>query len=305
LATVKIWSVITEREKAPKSINGSGAFSRSVNMRLASRPVFVRSSTADAMSEAFSARMGGMRQRLQKLLAVAGVASRRKSEMLISAGRVAVNGEPASLGDSADTVTDAVTLDGAPVVAEKKRYLLLNKPTGYVTTLSDPQGRPTVADLVNVSERVYPVGRLDAETSGLLLLTNDGLFSHRIAHPRFEIDKVYVADVTSPLSDAGKTRLERGVELDDGMTRPAKVELAGHDGKRVRVTIHEGKNRIMRRMLGAVGSPVVALERVGLGELSLEGVRPGEWRDLSGAEVDWLRQAAASTNRKKRQATLS
>lgn len=246
------------------------------------------------------AKMGGMRQRLQKLLAEAGVASRRKSEMLIASGRVAVNGATASLGDSADTASDEITLDGERVLAERKRYLLLNKPTGYVTTLSDPQGRPTIADLVKVQERVYPVGRLDAETSGLLLLTNDGLFSHRVAHPRFEIEKVYVAEVATPLSEAGKKRLEQGVELDDGMTRPAVVDFIGSDGTRVRVTIHEGKNRIVRRMLGAVGSQVVALERVGLGALSLDGVKPGEWRDLAGAEVEWLRQAAARTHREKK-----
>ena len=248
--------------------------------------------------------MGGMKQRLQKLLAEAGVASRRKSEMLIAAGRVAVNGTTAAIGDSADTATDEITLDGEPVLAEKKRYLLLNKPTGYVTTLSDPQGRRTVADLVDVQERVYPVGRLDAETSGLLLLTNDGLFSHRIAHPRFEIDKVYLAKVVTPLSEDGKKRLERGVELDDGTTRPAKVELIGHDRMTVQVTIHEGKNRIVRRMLGAVGSQVVALERVGLGELSLDGVKPGEWRDMAGLEVEALRQAAARMHREKRRANL-
>jgi len=136
-----------------------------------------------------------MKQRLQKILATSGISSRRKSEELISAGRVKVNGETASLGDSADPVADKILLDGKPVTAERKRYLLLNKPTGYVTTLSDPQGRPKVTDLVDVPERVYPVGRLDAETTGLLLLTNDGLFSHRVAHPRYEVEKVYVAEL--------------------------------------------------------------------------------------------------------------
>ncbi len=244
-----------------------------------------------------------MKQRLQKLLAAAGVASRRKSEELIEAGRVEVNDETASLGDSADPAVDRITLDGEPLVSEKKRYLLLNKPIGFVTTLSDPQGRPTVMDLVEVDERVYPVGRLDADTSGLLLLTNDGLFSHRVAHPRFEIDKVYVAEVSESLSDEGKRRLETGVELDDGMTRPAGVEFVGRGRKRVRITVHEGKKRIVRRMLQAVGSPVATLERVQLGALTLDGVAQGGWRDLSGLEVDALRQAAAKTNRRKRQAT--
>jgi 23S rRNA pseudouridine2605 synthase len=242
-----------------------------------------------------------MKQRLQKLLAAAGVASRRKSEELISAGRVRVNGNVASLGDSADPVADEITLDGKAITTERKRYLLLNKPPGFVTTLSDPEGRPTVMDMVKIRERVYPVGRLDVDTSGLLLLTNDGMFSHRVAHPRYEVDKVYVADVSVPLSDAGKARLESGVELEDGMSRPAKVEFPGRGRDKVRITVHEGKKRIVRRILEAVGSPVVMLERVRLGPLSLDGVKQGQWRDLSGAEVDALAQGAARMNRAKRQ----
>ncbi len=243
-----------------------------------------------------------MRQRLQKLLAAAGVASRRKSEELIVAGRVSVNGETATVGASADPAFDEIMLDGALLLAETRRYLLLNKPTGYVTTLSDPEGRPTVMDLVDVKERVYPVGRLDAETSGLLLLTNDGLFSHRVAHPRFEVDKVYVAKVEEPLSDDGRRRLESGLELEDGMTRPAGVELIGGDQKLVRITVHEGKKRIVRRMLEAAGSPVLTLDRVQLGDLTLEGVERGKWRELQGREVDALRQIAAKVVRAKRYA---
>lgn len=242
-----------------------------------------------------------MKQRIQKILASAGVASRRKSDELVAAGRVKINGEIASTGQSADPASDMITLDGEALLVEKKRYLLLNKPTGFVTTLSDPEGRPTVMDLVYVQERVYPVGRLDADTSGLLLLTNDGMFSHRVAHPRFEIDKVYVADVAQPLTAEGKQRLETGVELEDGMTRPAKVEPVGRSKKRVRITVHEGKKRIVRRMLEAVGSPVVTLERVQLGDLTLGNVKQGEWRELAGREVDALAQAAAKTNRRKKQ----
>ena len=241
-----------------------------------------------------------MRQRLQKILAAAGVSSRRKSEELISSGRVAVNGVTASLGDSADTATDRITLDGRPLQAERKRYILLNKPAGYVTTLSDPHGRPKVVDLVDVPERVYPVGRLDFDTEGLLLLTNDGLFSHRIAHPRYETDKVYVAEVESPLSEQGKASLERGVELEDGLTRPAQVRLLSPDRKRVELIVHEGKNRLVRRMLEAVGSPVTRLERVRLGPLTLDGVPKGKWRDLQGREVDALLRAVAEVNRAKR-----
>jgi 23S rRNA pseudouridine2605 synthase len=211
-----------------------------------------------------------------------------------------MNGEVASLGDSADPFADEITLDGKAIRTERKRYLLLNKPTGYVTTLSDPEGRPTVMDMVKIRERVYPVGRLDVDTSGLLLLTNDGMFSHRVAHPRFEVDKVYVADLLVPLSDAGKVKLERGVGLEDGMSMPAKVEFPGRGRDKVRITVHEGKKRIVRRMLEAVGSPVDALERVRLGPLSLDGVKRGQWRDLSGAEVDALAQGAARMNRQKR-----
>ncbi len=245
-----------------------------------------------------------MRQRLQKLLAASGVASRRKSEEIIAAGRVTVNGEVATIGESADPAVDEILLDGEPLPAERKRYLLLNKPAGYVTTLSDPQGRPTVIDLVDVPERVYPVGRLDAETTGLLLLTNDGLFSHRIAHPRFEVDKVYEADLERSLTADGCRRLESGVELEDGVTRPAKVEPLGRGRKRVRITVHEGKKRIVRRMLEAVGSPVSSLERVRLGDLSLNGVERGEWRDLTGAEVEALMKASASVNRRKRKVAV-
>ena len=242
-----------------------------------------------------------MKQRLQKILAAAGVASRRKSEELISSGRVKVNGHVAELGESADPSADEILLDGKPVSAERKRYILLNKPRGYVTTLSDPQGRPTVVSLVRVNERVYPVGRLDADTSGLLLLTNDGLFSHRVAHPRFEVDKEYVATLENPLSPEGRRMIEKGVQLKDGMIRPAKVKAVKRgDWSRVSVTIHEGKNRIVRRMLEKVGSPVVELERVRLGDLDLSGVERGKWRDLRGAEVDLLRQSAAKTHRSKR-----
>lgn len=241
-----------------------------------------------------------MRQRLQKILAAAGIASRRKSEELISAGRVSVNGVIATLGESADPSTDEITLDGAPLSAEKKRFLALNKPAGYVTTLSDPQGRPTVMDLIDVPERVYPVGRLDAETEGLLIFTNEGMLSHRIAHPKYEIEKVYVADVSEPISKAGVESLERGVELDDGLTLPAVVNVLSSDRKQVEVTIHEGRNRIVRRMLEAIGSPVRRLERIRLGEVTLEGLQRGTWRNLEGREVDRLRQTAAAAAKRKR-----
>jgi 23S rRNA pseudouridine2605 synthase len=213
---------------------------------------------------------------------------------------VAVNGVTASLGDSADTAADVITLDGQPLQAEKRRYILLNKPAGYVTTLSDPQGRPTVMDLVDVPERVYPVGRLDSDTEGLLLLTNDGLFSHRIAHPRYEMDKVYVAEVVAPLPEQGKKALETGIELKDGRTRPAQVRLLTADRRMIEIIIHEGRNRMVRRMLEAVGSSVTRLERTRLGPLDLTGVPRGKWRDLQGRELDAMLQALAEVNRAKR-----
>ena len=199
-----------------------------------------------------------MKQRLHKILASAGIASRRKAEQLIAEGRVQVNGETSKIGDFADPDTDDIVADGDQVAAEQKRYLLLNKPTGFVTTVTDPHGRPTVMDLVDVRERVYPIGRLDTDTEGLLLLTNDGNFSQRMAHPRFEIEKTYRAELRSPLSTEGEMLLARGIRLEDGPTAPAKLRVVSKRRRRVDITIHEGRNRIVRRMFESVGSPVTA-----------------------------------------------
>ncbi|MCH8235253.1 MAG: rRNA pseudouridine synthase [Chloroflexi bacterium] len=230
-----------------------------------------------------------MSERLQKILSSAGVASRRKAEDLIAQGRVMVNGKQATVGDRADAGVDVVTVDGKPIAAQRKRYLALNKPAGHVTTLSDPQGRPKVSDLVDIPERIFPVGRLDYDTEGLLLLTNDGDFTQRITHPSYEIDKVYVARVATPIGLRALDLLRTGVELEDGLSAPATVRILYRDQRTVEITLHEGRNRMIRRMLAAVGSPVTGLTRTRIGTLTLGDLPTGRWRDLTSDEIDGLR----------------
>jgi 23S rRNA pseudouridine2605 synthase len=231
-------------------------------------------------------------ERLQKVLAQAGLGSRRACEELIADGRVTVNGEVATLGMRADPDVDAIEVDGARIgVREGLVHYLLNKPAGVVTTASDPQGRPTVVGLVPAEPRVYPVGRLDADTEGLLVLTNDGELAHRLTHPSFGVDKEYLADVTGAPSRGALRRLREGVELEDGPTAPARVSLVGDHT--LRITIHEGRNRQVRRMCEAVGHPVRRLVRVRVGPLADRRLPPGEWRSLTQAEVRALERAAA------------
>jgi len=225
--------------------------------------------------------------RLNAWLARAGVASRRGSDELIKAGRVTVNGVPGQLNTFVQA-SDDVRLDGRPLQKQRLAYVLLHKPAGVVTTARDPQGRCTVVDLVGHPARVVPVGRLDAETTGALLLTNDGELAHRLAHPRYEVDKVYVAEVEGRPSDPTLERLATGVELDDGTTAPAQVRRLGPST--VEVTLHEGRNRQVRRMLDAVGHPVRSLHRSRYGSLTLEGLEPGAWRELEPFEVADLRR---------------
>jgi 23S rRNA pseudouridine2605 synthase len=220
--------------------------------------------------------------RLNAYLARAGVASRRKADELIKAGRVTVNGEPGQLNTFVQR-HDRVEVDGKPVAAQKLAYVLLHKPAGTVTTASDPQGRPTVVDLVDLPERVVPVGRLDVETTGALLLTNDGPLAHRLAHPRYGVEKVYVADVEGRPDDRDLQALSEGVELEDGMTAPATVRCLAPS--RVELTLHEGRNRQVRRMLEAVGHPVRHLHRSTYAGLTLGGLEPGDWRELTPDEV--------------------
>jgi 23S rRNA pseudouridine2605 synthase len=230
-------------------------------------------------------------ERLQKVLARAGFGSRRTCDDLIAAGRVRVNGDVAVLGQRVDPDTDRVDVDGVPVsVRDGLVYYLLNKPRGVVTTAADPQGRPTVIELVPLEPRVFPVGRLDADTEGLLVLTNDGDLTYRLTHPSFGVEKEYLVEVEGAPAAPALRRLRQGVELDDGMTAPAKVGSVGATA--LRITIHEGRNRQVRRMCAAVGHPVVRLVRTRVGSLTDRSLKPGEWRPLTQAEVRGLSAAA-------------
>lgn len=231
-----------------------------------------------------------MEERLQKILSQAGVASRREAERLITAGRVTVNGEVVTeLGSKADPAKDRITLDGKPVaVGGARYYVLLNKPVGYVTTLKDPEGRPIVTDLLKgVGARVFPVGRLDYNTEGLLLLTNDGEWANRLAHPRHEVDKEYLVRVRGRVTPEQLQRLAAGIELDDGPTAPARVrnQRESDNNTWFSITIHEGRYRQVRRMCEAVGLTVVRLRRIRYGSLDLGELKLGEYRLLSTAEV--------------------
>ena len=223
--------------------------------------------------------------RLNAYLARAGMASRRGADELIKAGRVTVNGEQGQLNTFVEP-RDRVAVDGEPVAAQDLRYVLLHKPAGTVTTARDPQGRPTVVELVDVPERVVPVGRLDVDTTGALLLTNDGPLAHRLAHPRYGVEKVYVADVDGEPDAAALQALAEGVELQDGLTAPATVRCLAPS--RIELVLHEGRNRQVRRMLEAVGHPVRRLHRSVYAGLTLEGLEPGAWRELEPSEVERL-----------------
>jgi len=232
--------------------------------------------------------------RLGKFLAHAGVASRRAAEQLVFAGRVTVGGEV--VRDPARDVGegDAIAVDGRGVALERRQVVYaLNKPAGYVSTARDPQGRPTVVSLISGRERLYPVGRLDADTTGLLLLTNDGELAHRLTHPSFEVPRVYRAQVRNPpVREPALRRLREGVALDDGTTAPAGARRLAPD--RVEIVLHEGRKRQVRRMLDAVGHPVLRLERVAFGPLRLGDLPLGRHRLLKAAEVEQLRRAATT-----------
>jgi 23S rRNA pseudouridine2605 synthase len=225
--------------------------------------------------------------RLNAYLARAGVASRRGADELIKAGRVRVNGEEAGLATFV-SAGDRVEVDGRAVEPEPLAYVLLHKPPGVVTTARDPQRRPTVVGLVGHKTRVVPVGRLDADTTGALLLTNDGQLAHRLAHPRYEVDKVYEAEVEGDPSAETVRRLAEGVELEDGRTAPAEVRRRGPG--RLELVLHEGRKRQVRRMCEAVGHPVRHLHRREYAGLTLEGLAQGEWRELTADELNALRE---------------
>lgn len=235
-------------------------------------------------------------ERLQKLLAQAGIASRRHAEEMIKAGRVSVNGKVVDqLGAKADPSTDTIAVDGKPVVIQAtKSYFLLNKPTGYLSTCYDPQGRKTVLELVPYAPGLHPVGRLDKDTSGLLILTNDGDFTEALTHPRHGIAKTYMAEVKGRPSMQAVETLRKGVKLEGGMTLPARVEVLDRRKETtiLLISIREGRNRQVRRMAEAVGHPVVKLERVAIGDLDASAVAPGQFRVLSAEEVSQLRRQA-------------
>lgn len=230
-----------------------------------------------------------MEKRLQKYLAEAGIASRRKAEEIISQGRVAVNGVIVTEPGTKVSDGDAVKVDGRPVLPEEdKIYIILNKPSGYVTTSKDQFSRPAVVDLVkNIRQRVYPVGRLDYDTTGLLLLTNDGEFTFKLTHPSHEVEKVYCAEVIG-IPDEGDIRsFEGGLEIEGHVTAPAKLKLinAKGDNSILEIAIHEGKNRQVRRMCEAIGHPVISLKRIAEGGVQLGDLKEGEWRYLTEGEL--------------------
>jgi pseudouridine synthase len=255
-------------------------------------------------------------ERLQKLLSQAGVASRRLAEELIVQGRVQVNGVTVTeLGTKADPGADEIKVDGRRIRTDtRKRYILLHKPRGYMTTRSDPEGRPTVLDLLrSVREYIYPVGRLDYDSEGLLLLTNDGELAARLTHPRHEVDKVYEARVRGVPDEHVLERLAKGVTIDGKRTAPAKVRVldppkkypSENDQTRVELAIHEGRHRQVRQMFDAVGHPVVRLRRVRIGPIADPDMPPGHWRELTPQEVARLRRtagiAATATETSRRQ----
>jgi len=248
-------------------------------------------------------RLAGEGDRLQKVLAQAGLGSRRACEELIAAGRVTVNGETAQLGRRVDVEHDRVAVDGVPVgVRPDLVYYAVNKPAGVVSTASDPQGRPTLTGLVPSDPRVFPVGRLDTDSEGIIVLTNDGDLTHRLTHPSFGVEKEYLISVDGSPKPGTIRQLRQGVPLEEGLTAPARVSVLGPGT--LRITIHEGRNRQVRRMAEAVGHPVRRLVRTRIGPLRLGSLPPGEWRPLTTEEVRALERAAgappAGTRRRRR-----
>lgn len=236
-------------------------------------------------------------ERLQKVMAQAGVASRRKSEQLIQEGQVTVNGEVVTALGTKVTRSDVIEVNGIPIQKESPIYIVLYKPRGVISTANDDKGRKTVVDYFpEIKERIYPVGRLDYDTSGLIILTNDGDFSYLMTHPKYEIKKTYIAKVKGVPSRESLKKLERGIKLEDGMTAPAQVKSISNDTKAktgiVEITIHEGRNRQVRRMFDAIGCPVMSLKRESFGNITTRGLNAGEARPLTIHEMKQLRVLA-------------
>jgi 23S rRNA pseudouridine2605 synthase len=232
--------------------------------------------------------------RLNAYLAKTGISSRRGADVLIEAGKVTVNGSPGKLYTEVFEGDD-VGVSGERVIAQKMRYLLLYKPAGYISTLKDPHGRRKILDLLSISERVVPVGRLDYDTTGAILLTNDGELAHRLMHPSFGVDKVYEATTDGKITDEIIKKLEQGVELEDGKTSPAKARRLS--ANKVELTVHEGRKHQIKRMLAAVGLPVKQLHRSKYSGLDLVGLKPGEWRNLTPREVARLKRYTSKSEK--------
>lgn len=243
-----------------------------------------------------------MQERLQKILARAGVGSRRSNEALIAAGRVKVNGVVAKLGDSADANADEITLDGEQIRFQKYRYIMLNKPKGVLSSTEDTESRPTVRDLVDVPGHLYPIGRLDLQSEGLILMTNDGLLANRLTHPRYGHRKEYRVWVERKPSQDDLDRWQNGLMLDDEMTAPCQVKVV-NDSKYVvelKVVMREGRKRQIRRVAALLGHPVRRLYREKIGPIRLRGVEPGQWRELTDGEVKALLKSAKIPSAKDR-----
>lgn len=233
--------------------------------------------------------------KLQKFLASCGVASRRECERLIADGRVTVNGAIAELGSRIEASTDTIKFEGTVLSNEQNVYIVLNKPKGVVTSVKDTHERKTVLDLITgIDARIFPIGRLDMDVTGTLLLTNDGELTHRLSHPKFGIDKFYLAWVAGPVGHEALRRLRKGVQLEDGMTAPARANIVKKEGNStlIRLTIHEGRKRLVKRMCAAVGHPVQDLRRTRIGTIESRGLMPGEWRYLNEDEIDGLKRLA-------------
>lgn len=233
-----------------------------------------------------------MKERLQKYIAKCGAASRRKAEELIFDGRVKVNGSVVNNVVIVDDEVDVVELDGKVIKPEENMvYIMVNKPTEIITSAKDQFDRKTVLDIVNVKERVYPVGRLDYDTSGLLILTNDGDITNRMTHPSHEVNKVYAAEIIGVPTKEEMDSFEKGLKIEDYITSPARIRIieSKRDMALIEVTIHEGKNRQVRKMCEAIGHPVINLKRIAFGKLKLGKLKPGEWRNLLESEIEYLK----------------
>jgi len=227
-----------------------------------------------------------MQLRVQKIISNAGYCSRRKAEELIRQGEVKVNDKVIKPGEKADPENDKITVNDREIKIEKRIYLLFNKPVGYITTLDDPLNRKTIFDIINIKERIFPVGRLDNDTSGLLLLTNDGDFANKIMHPRYEIEKTYRVRIDGELKGSDIKKLENGIIIDGKKTCPARITRIKQDI--FDITIHEGRNRIVRKMMSALGYSVLFLERIAIGDIKINVMAPGQYRNLTSNEINNL-----------------